>query len=89
MSAVSHAQDCPAERPIKRTVASPMMTCTLLACQSKLVCPSAPMLPQGAVPSLLGADCYYMPSNDCNQCTSTTSEICLSQEDFDKASAVR
>lgn len=82
-----HAADCPSDRPIKKTVTSGMMTCTAVACVGPLRCPpDPPMLPPGARKSLLGADCYYAPTTDCNTCKQDTADICLSQEEFEKAS---
>lgn len=82
-----HAIECPTDKPIKKTVASTTMRCTAVMCIGKLTCPSdPPMLPPGAAKSLLGADCYYAPVGDCNTCTQDTTEICLSQDEFEKAS---
>lgn len=83
----AHGAECPPDRPIKRTVNANAAWCTLKACVGKLVCPSQPpMLPLGAAKSLIGADCYYAPAaGDCNTCSAAVHEICLSQDDLDKA----
>lgn len=68
---------CPLERPIRKTVDSGFATCTLVACVGKLVCPPdvAPGMPE----------CYRMPASDCNTCTRSVTDICLSQEELDRA----
>jgi hypothetical protein len=73
----ANSADCPPERPIKRTLSTGMMNCTLVACIGKLVCPPNP--PPGM------AECFRMPASDCNTCTPVTTEICLSQAELDKA----
>ncbi len=75
------ADDCPVDRPFKRTVAdyTKPVTCTLLACIGKLICPD-----DGD--KLSGAECYYGPATDCNKCTGGgVTEICLSAAELEKA----
>jgi hypothetical protein len=82
MTAAS-AAECPADRPIKRTVAdyTKPVTCTLLVCAGKLVCPKGG-------DSLSGAACYYSIGSDCNKCTGGgVVEACFTQEEIDKAEA--
>lgn len=79
---VAMAGECPPDRPIKRTVASSTMTCTLMACVGKLTCPNN--LP-GSYPPLLGADCYYAPAAPCNTCKADVTEICLSPAELKAA----
>ena len=67
--------NCQVNLPIKKTIASGLMQCTVLACVGKLVCP------EGG-DKLTGADCVTITDNSCNHCTASTIERCFSEEQF-------
>lgn len=71
------APECPSDKPIRKTVDMGIVSCTLLACLGKLVCPHS-------VPPT-SPECFRMPASDCNTCTRGFSHICLSQDELDKA----
>ena len=68
---------CPSDKPIRKTVDTGFGTCTLMACIGRLVCP----------PSVSPGDpeCFRAPAKDCNTCTRTIVEICLSQDELERA----
>jgi hypothetical protein len=69
-------QECPADKPHKRTASSPVMMCTLKACLPRLHCPTN------------GGECQYIASNDCNTCASDKYQICLSDDELKAAQGV-
>jgi hypothetical protein len=70
------AGECPPDRPIKRfAVRYPVtQTCTAVVCSPRLKCPA-------------DSDQCYSVVEDCNKCSPApvTEQICLSQEELDRA----
>jgi hypothetical protein len=69
--------DCPPDRPHARTVVEypSMITCTLLACMPRLVCPTD------------GSERCGYQTWDCNRCTPepVDKQLCLSDEELVQA----
>lgn len=64
---------CPPERPHRRDVQSAHQICTLMSCLPKLMC------------SQTRSACWYVQTNDCNSCSSSTTPICLSDDELREA----
>lgn len=84
------AEQCPIDRPIKKTtlIAGGVVTCTAVLC-AKLVCPkngvSTLRLEDG---NAISADCYYV-HDDCNKCSYPEPvDICLSEDEAKAAEIV-
>jgi hypothetical protein len=73
-ASISHAADmCPADHPHARKVIdyTKSVQCTLMMCLPVLTCPAE-------------GDCVYT-SSSCNTCTNNTTEICLSDDELQRA----